>query len=277
MVVRARSRIAAVQQNLALLYRDYPVRRGGGFADFHVSLWSPGGLRRVWKPQARLDVDGEAPFLPLPLAQAFAFFEWGLNWCIAHHEHRWLSVHAAVLERNGQALVLPGRPGAGKSTLAAALMCRGWRLMSDEFALFDRNGAVTAMPKPISLKGGSIALIREFSSDVVIGPTTPDTAKGPVAHMRLSNASIEHADRPAACRWIVFPEYKSGSATLLGARSRARTGLDVAGNSFNYSFFGVDGFRTVCAALDRSSCYDLVYSSLPEAIAVFDRLASEQI
>jgi HprK-related kinase A len=79
--------------------------------------------------------------------------EWGMNWCIASHMHYYLMLHAAVLERDGHALIMPGDPGAGKSTLTAALMLDGWRLLSDEIALIDRNdGLLYGLARPVSLK-----------------------------------------------------------------------------------------------------------------------------
>lgn len=59
----------------------------------------------------------------------FALLQWGMNWCIAGHARHYLVLHAAVLERDGGAVVLPGDSGAGKSTLTAALMLAGRRLL----------------------------------------------------------------------------------------------------------------------------------------------------
>jgi predicted ATPase len=44
-------------------------------------------------------------------------------------------LHAAVVEKNGKALILPALPGSGKSTLSAALAMNGWRFLSDEFTM----------------------------------------------------------------------------------------------------------------------------------------------
>ena len=81
-------------------------------------------LRRHLRPQAILRCDGRVPFKPLPMAQAMPMLEWGLNWVISSHAHDCLVLHAAVVERDGQALVLAADPGSGKSTLCAALVHR---------------------------------------------------------------------------------------------------------------------------------------------------------
>src|SRR3546814_17273791 len=74
------------------------------------------------------------------LGQALPMLEWGLNWCIGAHGHQFLIIHAAVIERNGLAAILPGAPGSGKSTLTACLVHNGWRLLSDAMALVSLQG-----------------------------------------------------------------------------------------------------------------------------------------
>ena len=125
--VRVHSDIEDVALGIANLYSDYSMSEAVGFADFHVALNPPAGLRRWYQPQVNFYFDGHRPFKPLTYNQAFAFFEWGLNWCISTNVHHFLIVHAAVVEKAGMALILPGAPGAGKSTLCSGLVSRGWR------------------------------------------------------------------------------------------------------------------------------------------------------
>jgi HprK-related kinase A len=126
---RIHSPMPQIADGLLRLYADFPLG-DGEFCDFHVRVGPPAGLRRWLKPQINFWHNGHSPFKPLPANHAFALLEWGLNWCVAGHAHHYLMLHAAVLERNGRALVLPGDPGAGKSTLTAALMLSGWRARS---------------------------------------------------------------------------------------------------------------------------------------------------
>lgn len=63
-----------------------------------------------------------------------------------------LFVHAGVVEWQGKAILIPGRSHSGKSTLVAELVKIGARYYSDEFAVLDDLGHITAYPKPISLR-----------------------------------------------------------------------------------------------------------------------------
>jgi hypothetical protein len=51
--------------------------------------------------------------------------------------HGWLALESVVVERDGRALALLGDPGCGKSTIAAHLMSRGWKLVTDDIAFVD--------------------------------------------------------------------------------------------------------------------------------------------
>ncbi len=276
-VVRLRSPMRAVRDNMALLYADYPLPAQGGFADFHVRIAPPAGLRRLWRPQSLFLLDGAQPFAPLPFNQGFAFLEWGLNWCVSNFIHRWLVVHAAVLERDGRAVVLPGPPGAGKSTLTAALCLSGWRLLSDELTMIAPDDlSLTPLPRPVSLKNESIEVIRRFAPAAVIGPPAHDTAKGTVAHMRPPADAVARVAESARARWIVFPRWQAGAPATFERRPRAPSGLDLAQNSFNYSVLGRRGFELLTATLDACDCYDFSYGALEEAVEGFARLASAE-
>jgi HprK-related kinase A len=273
-VTRIGSAIPAVADGIALLYADYPVLEEGGFADFHVGLNGSGGLRRWLRPQVKFDYDGTRPFEPLPAAQAFPLFEWSMNYCVSTRVHGYLVLHAAVIERNGVAAILPAPPGSGKSTLCAALVTRGWRLLSDELTLvrFD-TGEIQPIPRPVSLKNASIELMRAYAPQAVFSRPVSATAKGTVAHMKAPLESVRRAAERARPAWIVFPRYAAGAAPQLTPMAPARAFMQVAENAFNYSLLAATGFEALSRLVDASACYQFTYSVLDDAIDVFDRLS----
>jgi hypothetical protein len=277
--LRLQSRIPFVAEGLAELYGQFEVRSAHeAFADFHVSVNPPASLRRWLRPQAAFSFDGMQPFKPLPRAQAFPMLEWGLNWCVSTQAHQYLIIHAAVVEKNGLAAILPAPPGSGKSTLTAGLVLSGWRLLSDELTLIDRKtGLIQPLPRPVSLKNQSIDVIRQFSPDVYINRASHDTVKGTVAHMRPPRDSVRRQHETARPGWVIFPQWAAGAPATLTPRSQAQTFMFLAQNAFNYSHLGADGFRVGTELIDRTACYDFRYSQLHEAVAAFDRLADRAV
>lgn len=272
-VTHLQTPIPGVAEGIGLLYADYPLLEQADFADFHVSLAYPRTLRRWFKPQVVFFFDGKPPFKPLPLDQAFPMFEWGLNWCVSSHANRYLIIHAAVVEKGGHAAILPAPPGSGKSTLCAALVNRGWRLLSDELALVRvGDGKIIPLPRPVSLKNESIDIIRRYEPDAILSRKVSDTMKGTVAHMKAPAESIARAAETAQAAWVIFPKYQAGAATRLEALPQARAFMRVADNAFNYSLLGVKGFETMAGLIEASLCYDFTYSVLDEAIETFAAL-----
>jgi HprK-related kinase A len=272
-VSRIRSSIGHVAEGIELLYGNYPLLAEDSFADFHVGLQPSGGLRRWYKPQVNFDLDGLVPFEPLPEAHAFPMLEWGLNWCISTRAHSWLMIHAAVVERDGCAAILPAPPGSGKSTLCAALVHRGWRLLSDELALLrPDDGLLVPVARPVSLKNRSIDVIRAYVPEAVLSRPVSNTTKGTVAHLKAPADSVARVRETARPAWIVFPKYEAGAATTMTPLTRTDTFFRVAGNAFNYSEMGARGFTTLAGTIERCAGYDFRYSDLDEAIAGFAAL-----
>lgn len=264
-----------VARSMHVLYARHPYQIAPVFSDFHVEVRVPRNFRRWFRKQAEFLIDGDPPFEPLPRDQAPAFLEWGLNWSIAASCHQWFTIHAASLEKNGLAVVLPAPPGSGKSTLCTALALRGWRLLSDELTLIDPGTlAANALARPINLKNASIDLIRAFEPTAVWGPETYDTAKGRVTHLRPPADSVERMLETAQPKWIVFPRYVAGAEPLLTPRTKPQTFIDLAENAFNYSTLGETGFDVVGRLVDQCDCYDFTYSKLGDALEVFEWIAT---
>lgn len=272
-VTRIKSSVSSLSSNIGLMYADFDVRPTCEFADFHIEISYDSGLRRWIKPQVRFFFDGNPSFVPLPATQAFAMLEWGLNWCVAAHCHQYLIIHAAIIEKNGKAVMMPAPPGSGKSTLSTGLVMRGWRLLSDELALYDmQTGMVYGMARPINLKNKSIDVIKNYAPSAVLTTPMADTTKGTVALVRPPTDSVKRAHEPVQPLWIILPKYQAEAQARLTPYSKARTFMLLAEQSFNYDTHGQAGFDAVNNLVSHAHCFEFTYSQLDDAEIIFDRL-----
>lgn len=242
--------------------------------DFNVSLNSPFYLNSFIKPKALFGFSNQTPFTPLPLAHAFPLLEWGLNWCVYSHYHEALVLHAAVLEKDGRALILPGEPGAGKSTLSA-LLCRhkGWRLLSDELTLIDlSSGLIQPNPRPISLKNESIEVVRSAGGEPFFSTIAQDTIKGDVALLRASDEAQQRFNDGAKPHRVIFPNFNRSHSNSFQKVGKAEAFIRLVNQSFNYHILGLSGFESLKSMVDSVQCFELKYSGDVDFVA--DQLES---
>ncbi len=267
-IVRVRTPLRDVVEQIAFLYAGFPLADDESYADHEVSV-QPRGLR---SQKVSIIADGRVTYPCEPRSIAVPLLEWTLNLCVFHQPSTNLILHAAVVERGGHALILPALPGSGKSTFCAALVHRGWRLLSDEVAILRRDdGRVIPATRPIGLKDASIDVIKQFAPDAVLGPSWPGTPKGTVAHCLPPQESIERADETAQPRWIIFPTFDRGAETQLTPISKPRALVHAAADSFNYSVLGRQGFDALTRLVDACDCYELSYGDLEHAIQAVDQ------
>jgi hypothetical protein len=87
-------------------------------------------------------VEGRLAARGLSHAQALDVLESELQLSVARLARPEVFVHAGVVAVDGRALLVPGRSGAGKTTLVRALVEAGATYYSDEYAVIDRDGRV---------------------------------------------------------------------------------------------------------------------------------------
>jgi hypothetical protein len=101
----------------------------------------------------------------LDLEQALSVLEADLRLNVAASATRRVFLHAGVVAHRGRAIVLPGRSGAGKTTLVAALVRAGATYYSDEFAVLDGRGRVHPFAKPLSLREPEMGGARSVTAE----------------------------------------------------------------------------------------------------------------
>jgi hypothetical protein len=83
-------------------------------------------------------------------------------------------LHAAGLERDGQAIVFTGSGGVGKSTslLAAMSLDDDVRYLADDLLVVDRNGSVARHPKHTQIYQYNLSPLPELQAQVIAGLST---------------------------------------------------------------------------------------------------------
>jgi HprK-related kinase A len=268
--------VGGLVEPLFRFYSLFPVLPDDEVFSFRVRIEPHRQFPRFYRRTVRFKVDGQVPHEDLPYEQSLPVLEWGINLVIALRSHAYLMLHTAAVEKNGSALLLPAAPGFGKSTLCAALVHRGWRLLSDEFGLV-RPGEHTfsPIPRPIALKNESISVIGDYAPDAYIGPVVENTRKGTVAHVAPPAGSVRRQDQAVPARWVVYPRWVAGASLALDELPKSDGFMKLALNAFNYELLGESGFETVKGVIDSSECYRLVYSDLDEAVAVLDHMVEK--
>ncbi len=266
----------SVAREFATMYASYPIEDPPGIDDATVRIGAPSWWRRHIAPLVLARCDGVALIDPVPVERGFAAVESALNWGLATSGVAPLIMHAAVLERNGRALLMPAPSGSGKSTLSAALAWRGWRLFSDEMAVFGLGDhAVLPNPRPVSLKNEAIELIRDFEPRAIFSPTYRGTHKGDVAYMRAPDQAVARASEAAPAGIVLVPSWRAGAPASLRPLARGEAFRWLVDSTVNYASMLSDGFGLVSSLVENCRLYSLTYSELDDAIELLGRLADE--
>jgi len=272
---RLRLESPSLARSFAAAYAAYPITTSPSLYDFTVELTRARGRfglpARRGAMQAR--IAGAAAFDPFPPAYAYPMLESAFNWCIATDLLRYITFHAAAVERGGRALVLTGPSGSGKSTLAAALSQSGWRLLSDELVLL-RLGTpeIVANPRPISLKNQAIEIIAALAPDARFSPRYEGTIKGTISFLLPTPEAVAQAARGARPSMVVAPAFQAGAPCALEDLDKATGFTRLTENSVNYFSTLKPGFETLVRLTDECRFHALTYGDLREAVELLTRL-----
>ena len=178
-----------------------------------------------------------------------------------------VNIHAAGLVAPGsdKTIVVPGSPGAGKTTLAATACRHGWGYLSDEMVSAE-NGALRAYPKPLTVKRGTLP----FLDDLDMGryELSQHQTRWYVSVAELGGWVVEAA-RPHAIAFIAYDDDNATTVTELGV-GEATVALAVNCQQE----LDVDGTKLLQLAqlADASICVELEHRDLTEAMRVLHEL-----
>lgn len=252
------------------MYAACPVMVGEDvLSDFSLSLRPPNLFRNFFRRQIVPDPGFQFPAVPLPVHMSPLALEMGLNLSVALQCFRYAIFHAGVVAQGDDALIIAAKSGGGKSTLTAAMMEEGWRLLSDEFAILDMDAALLkAYPRPVSLKNTSIEVVRGFAGADQVSDVLHDTPKGSIAYRRPRQGDIEAMGKSAKPRLILFPTFVEGGAAESREIDLAGAAMQLIASSPNYQVIGEKAFTGLMAVLDGMKAYEIEYGTTEDSLAL---------
>ena len=226
---------------------------------------------RSFRRYSRIYANGEEMFVISRPSSILPHVEWAINAAIARRMPGFIQLHAAVLSRDGIGLILPGTPGQGKTTTAAALLQRGWSYLSDEFAMIDpATGLLHAYPKALCIKAGSFDLLAEFGLPIDRLNVKHKGIKGRVVMLDPHLVRPQAVSPPCPVGMIVLPRYGNGQPPRIEPISRARVLYELTQVCFNFNKFLHHGVAALAEMVRQTRCYQLTTGDLAETCRLIE-------
>lgn len=171
-----------------------------------------------------------------------------------------LWIHAGVVERDGEAMLLAGPTGQGKSTLSTRLLEMGWKFMSDDLApLRMSSDEVLPFPQKPARRihpGREIESTRvwEIEREVV-----------PVSECKTRSA-------PALVSKVVFVKYVPESEPSISSLRPATGAFDLLQSAFNMDDHRIAAVEKVTALARRVPMFRISSSNGKSAVELLRNL-----
>lgn len=221
------------------------------------------------KTRYHLDWQGERLATRQVLESVIRYLLWHINRYAVKCSQQHLLIHAAAVDFSGQGILLPGSEEVGKTTLAAALVKRGFGYLTDEtVALRAGDRRMLAYAKPFSLDRGSWIFFSDLA-DV----TGPDLKSLHAEQWQIPAGALQGGGivPSAPVNHIVAPRYVRGAVTRIEPLSRAETVRALAEHAFNFRGFP-RGLELLARTVRPARGHRLTVGSLADACDLVERL-----
>ncbi|MEE2777810.1 MAG: hypothetical protein VYE73_13730 [Acidobacteriota bacterium] len=187
-----------------------------------------------------------------------------------------LLLHAAAVSREGRTIVLPGATGAGKTTLCAWLVAKGYGYLTDELVFLPTGGRpMECFTRPLNVKQNGTSCI-ESALGRPLGDQPLETGRGGflIPH-RLLRAQHDPECGPPAL--FLFPRYEKGVELSVNATSKADSGRRLMESLMNARNLDRHGFPEITRIARTVTGLTLTYGDFDQLDGRLDPLLHEAL
>jgi hypothetical protein len=179
---------------------------------------------------------------------------------LAYFSRGGLVMHAALVSRLGQGILLPGSTGKGKSSLAAWLLHCGYDYLTDELVFVPDGEAPIGcgFSRPLNLKTAARPLLSDLfhiSSDT---PGMMSNAQVDLIPPELFGSGVVMSQAPIYA--AIFPRFQSGAVFEFRRLTKAQAGLELMQCLINARNLAEHGFPHVIKLARSIPAFQMVYS-----------------
>lgn len=179
------------------------------------------------------------------------------------HDVERLHLHSALVDIGGAGILLCGPSGAGKTTIAAGLVERGCRYLTDETVPISAGSAtIEAYPKPLTLKGWSLARFAPWRKPDVGREVVPASTFGEVIAATIPSH-------------IVFPRYEATALTSVKRLAPSDAIERLVDEALDIARYGPEALHLLAGLVGRTSCWSMDFGSLNDGVIAVEQIALE--
>jgi hypothetical protein len=201
------------------------------------------------------------------LGAALEFARWDIHSSVPELSRDFLFLHAGGVATDGEGLLLPAPPDAGKSSLVAALLQEGFDYLSDDLGPIDPvTTKVYPFEKRISLRES--AIIRYFPN--LEGRLKDRQGLSRYLKERFVRPEDLEADvaGPSKVRWVVFPTRDRDGLPRLSQITKAEAIQGMTANAFNLSRYEERGVVLLSRVAAEAESFRLDGGTAPDRAAL---------
>ncbi|RST30067.1 hypothetical protein HMF7854_03915 [Sphingomonas ginkgonis] len=174
-----------------------------------------------------------------------------------------VAFHAAALARGGEAILLVGSPGAGKTTLAVALAHSDWVLLADDVTLLRASGEIRGVTLPFTAKASAWPLLSRYYPQIgdQMSHRRPDGLR--VRYLQPPGLPADARHRIRAI--VLIDRREAGPARLTSADRLSTLAMLLSEGATRDERLPATAFETLVKALNQASCWRLSYSDFEQA------------
>ncbi len=203
--------------------------------------------------------------------------ESALNHQLMLTQNAFFQLHAGVMSFRDRAVVFTGRSGTGKSTLAAALLARGWSYLCDEFALIEpKSLLVYPFPKGLSIKPGGLDHIERLKLPLISGEWSDGKRMRQFSYVAPTEAGGGGVGGPCPVGSVLFMSRRVKMPLRLSRLTAPEAAMTLYRCGLNTEDLGRQSFDTAVGLARRAQCFEFNLGSVEESCDALEALVSGQ-